>query len=244
MAGNRALENAQVTALARVTGNSDAALSMLYARAIESEWAKVSPTEVSAAERAIIATRFGGEKSAFRKALSAAHASPAIASALVADELRERKIAATLPVRSPSASAIKQYYEDQGGQLVRLVEVSPAPSWLGGKGKGYALASRAPRAVFRLGAGSERSVRTVLGSFQVTPIGPTTTLDSLSPAAARGAIRAALIESAREDAFAAWTVKQQLSGLGRTRCVRDQIPLASAEEPSDELPFLSLQDAG
>ena len=233
-----------MTALARVTGNTDAALEHALRPCDRTQRGEGVADGGFSGRAGDNRDSLRGQEVRLSKALSAAHASPAIASALVADELRERKIAATLPVRSPSASAIKQYYEDQGGQLVRLVEVSPAPSWLGGKGKGYALASRAPRAVFRLGAGSERSVRTVLGSFQVTPIGPAPTLDSLSPAAARGAIRAALIESAREDAFAAWTVKQQLSGLGRTRCVRDQIPLASAEEPSDELPFLSLQDAG
>ena len=243
VAGTRALKNTQVAALARVTRNADAALSMLYARAIESGQAKVSSAQVSTVERAIIATRFAGKRASYRKALAAAGASQAVASAIIADELRERMIAATLPVRKTSASAIKQYYDNQGDQLVRLVQASPAPSWLGGRKKGYALASRAPRALFGLKYGSERSLRTVFGSFQVTPIGPVTTLESLPLGAVRSAIRAALIESAREDAFAAWTVREQVKGLNRTRCVRDQMPLASALEPSDELPFLSLSNA-
>jgi len=242
VAGTQELKNTQVAALARVTRNPDAALSMLYARAIESGQAKVSPAQVLTVERAIIATRFAGRRTSYRKALAAAGASQAIARAIIADELRERMIAATLPVRKPSASQIKQYYDDQGDQLVRLVQASPAPSWLGGRGKGYALASRAPRALFGLKDGPERSLRTVLGSFQVTPIGPITTLESLPLGAVRNAIRAALIESAREDAFAAWTVKKQLDGLSRTRCVLDNMPLPSALEPSDELPFLSLKD--
>ncbi|MGD0273837.1 MAG: hypothetical protein ABSB96_08930 [Gaiellaceae bacterium] len=243
VAGTQALKNTQVAALARVTRNADVALSMLYARAIESGRAKVSPEQVLAVERAIIATRFKGSGASYREALAAAGASQAIARAIIADELREQTIAAALPVHKPSAGAIKQYYDDQGGQLVRLVQATPAPDWLGGRGKDYALASRAPHSLFGLKAGSEQSLRTVLNTFQVTPIGPVTTLESLPLAAVGSAIRTALIASARDDAFAAWTVKEQLNGLNRTRCVRDQMPLASALEPSEELPFLSLQDA-
>ena len=240
VAGTQTLWNIQVAALARVTRDDDAALGMLYARSIESGQVKVSPAQVLEVEKAIIATRFGGRRAFYRKALGAAGASQAIARAIITDELRERTITGTLQVRKPSASSIKQYYNDEGDQLVRLVKASPAPSWLGGRGKGYALASRAPRVLFRFKAGSERSLRTVLGSFKVTPIGPVTTLESLPLRAVRNAIRAALIESARDDAFAAWTVRKQLNGLSRTRCVRDQMPLASALEPSEELPFLSL----
>ena len=225
-----------------LTGNADAALSMLYARAIESGQTEVSPSRVLAVERAIIATRFAGKKASYLNALASAGASEAIARAVIADELREQKVAKSLRVSQPTAAAIRQYYEDQGSQLVRLVEVSPAPGWLGGQARSYALASRAPRALFRFATGSERSLRTVLGDFTVTPVGPVTTLESLPLSAARTAIRAALIESAQSDAFAAWTVRKQSNGLGRTRCVRDQMPLASAVDASEELPFLSLQD--
>ena len=255
--GTRALKNTQVAALARVTGDSDAALSVLYARAIERDQMTVSPTRVLEVERAIIATRFNGRQASYRRALAAAGASQTIARAIIEDELREQAITATLSVHKPSAAAIKQYYEDQGGQLVRLVRASaaktnpaqtsskkksPAPGWLGGREKGYVLASTAPRALFRLEAGSERPLRTVLGNFQVAPIGPVTTLDTLPLGVVRNAIRALLIDSARNDAFAAWTVNKQLNGLSRTSCVRDQMPPASALEPSEELPFLSLQE--
>jgi len=217
----------------------------------------VSPTRVLEVERAIIATRFNGRQASYRRALAAAGASQTIARAIIEDELREQAITATLSVHKPSAAAIKQYYEDQGGQLVRLVRASaaktnpaqtsskkksPAPGWLGGREKGYVLASTAPRALFRLEAGSERPLRTVLGNFQVAPIGPVTTLDTLPLGVVRNAIRALLIDSARNDAFAAWTVNKQLNGLSRTSCVRDQMPPASALEPSEELPFLSLQE--
>lgn len=252
LVGTQALKNTQVAALARVTGDSDAALSMLYARAIERDQTKVSPAQVLEVERAIVATRFKGSRASYRQALAAAGASQAVARAIIEDELRERAIAATLHVPKPSAGEVEQYYQDQGGQLVRLVQASaaqtspaqasPAPDWLGRRGKGYALASSAPPVIFQLKAGSERSLQTVSGSFKVTPIGPVTTLDSLPVGAVGNAIRAALIDSARNDAFAAWTVKKQLDGLNRTACVRDQMPLASAQEPSEELPFLSLQD--
>jgi hypothetical protein len=134
VAGKQALKNTQVAALAHVTRSADAALSMLYARSIESGQAKEPPAQALAVERAIIATRFKGRGASYRKALAAAGASQAIARAIIADELRERTIAATLPVHKPSAGAIKQYYDDQGGQLVRLVQATPAPEWLGGRG--------------------------------------------------------------------------------------------------------------
>ncbi len=242
LVGEQALKSTQVAALARVTHDSDAALSMLYARAIERDQTKVSPAQVLETERAIVATRFKGRQASYRQALAAAGASQAIARAIIEDELRERAVTATLHVPKPTAAEIEQYYQDQGGQLVRLVKASPAPGWLGGRGTGYALASSAPPALFQLKAGAELSLQTVSGNFKVTPIGPVTTLDDLPLATVQNAIRAALIDSARTDAFVAWTVHQQLDGLNRTSCVLDRMPLASALEPSDELPFLSLQD--
>jgi hypothetical protein len=237
------LRNTQVAALTRLAGDSGLAYSALYARMIEKDQVKVPAAQVLTVERAIIGLRFGGSGASYRRALAAHGVSRAMAREIIADELRRRSIKAFLRVSKPSASAIADYYHDRGGETVRLVRADPAPAWLGGRKHGYALASLAPRALFRLASGSERSLRTALRSYRVTALGPTTTLESLPLPAVRSAIRAVLIESARDDAYARWTVVKQVRGLKRTRCVRDQMPLASPLELSVELPFLSLRGA-
>ena len=66
-------------------------------------------------------------------------------------------------------------------------------------------------------------MRTLAGTYEVTALGPAVMLDDLTPSAVRGAIRALLGDSARSDAFTAWSVKEQLAALNRrvasvTRC--------------------------
>lgn len=239
---SRRLTDVQVAALARVFKDQGKALSLLYARAVESAEAKVPTARVLAVEREIIALRFAGSTSSYRRALSVAGASRTIARAIIADELRELKLSASLRVRTPSADDIRRYYRNHAGQLVRRVQVRPAASWLGGRTGGYALASNSPPALYRLATGSGNTLQTVLGRYKVTTIGATTTLGSLSLSAVRNAIRAALVESARSDAFAIWSVKEQKAGLRRTSCAGDRMPLLRVVDPSGRLPFLLLSD--
>ncbi|HEY5161087.1 MAG TPA: hypothetical protein VII83_08475 [Gaiellaceae bacterium] len=240
--GPRRLTDAQVAALAHVTKDQDKALSLLYARAVESVEAKVSRARVLATERAIIALRFAGSVSSYRRALAGAGASRTIASAIISDELRERTLSASLRVRTPSAADIQRYYRDHGGELVRLVRVRPTASWLGGRTKGYALGSHSPSVLYRFATGSENTLPTVVGRFRVSPIKATTTLGRLPLSVVRNAIRAALVESERSDAFAVWSLSEQKVGLGRTSCTGDRMPLVQVVDPSGRLPFLSLRD--
>lgn len=242
LVGSRRLTGTQVTALGRVVKNLSKALSLLYTRAIESDKARVPKGRVPAVERAIIALRFSGSASSYRRALADAGASRTIARAIIADQLRERTLSSSLRVRTPSARDIRRYYRNHVGQLVRSVRVRPAASWLGGRGKGYALASRSPSALFRFATGSENKLQTVMGRYEVLPTEATTTLGHLPLSAVRSAIRAVLIESEQRDAFAIWSVREQEAGLKRTSCAGDRMPLLRVVDPIGRLPFLSLRD--
>jgi hypothetical protein len=239
LVGRKRLTATQVAALARVTGSPSRALSLLYARAVESRKARVTRASVLAAEHAIVALRFSGSMRAYRRALARAGASRAVAQAIVSDELRERRISASLPVRAPSSRKIRRYYRRHADQLVRLVQVRPAASWLGGRTRGYALASLSPPALFGIETGSESSLRTVLHRFRVTPVAAATTLGRVPLAAVRGAIRTALVASERRRAFTLWSVREQRIELRRTSCTGDRMPPVRPADGSRYLPFLS-----
>lgn len=243
LVGSKRMKNTQVAALRRLTGDEDAAASALYVRLIEKSELKkeISSKRVAMAERVIVARRFRGSRAAYRRALSARRVSPEMAREIVADELRRRILKATLPVGKVSEKAISDYYHERRKERVRLVAAGRPADWLGGRRHGYALASIAPVPVFRLRTGSEQTVRTALGDLRVTALGTATTLGKLPRTAARRAIRSVLIDSARDDAYARWTVVRQVDGLGRTRCVKDRMPLPSPPELAEAVPFFSLR---
>ena len=131
----------------------------------------VSTAQMLAAERTVIATRFGGSAAAYHSALAAAHATVPVARQILADQLRRAKIEATLPKPSPSEAEIETFYLGYPDLLVRSVEACPAAPWLGGKTKGYALSELAPDALFGLRSDGRSTVRTLNGSFKVHALG-------------------------------------------------------------------------
>jgi hypothetical protein len=82
----------------------------------------------------------------------------------------------------------------------------------------------------------------VLGRYEVTPTGATTTLGRLPLGAIRDAIETVLAESARNDALVIWSKKEQSAWLKRTSCAGDRMPLIRIVDPSGRLPFLSLRE--
>lgn len=242
LVGSRRLTDAQVAALARVTNDQSKALSLLYAWALENAEVRVSTARVLAVEREIVALRFAGRASWYRRALAAAGASPTIAREVISGELRERTLSTSLWVRAPSARDIRRYYRGHAGQLVRPIRVRPAASWLGGRARGYALASDSPPALYRLATGAKNTLQTVVGRYEVIPTEATTTLGHLPLSVVRNAIRAVLVESARSSAFAIRSVGEQKEGLRRTSCAGDQMPLVRVVDLNWRLPFLSLRD--
>src|SRR6185312_3289792 len=96
------LAESAIDALQRVTGDRETAYSALYERLVESQYTSVSPTDVLAAERAVIAQQFNGSRAAYVAALRDAHASVAIARGVLGDELRRAHVEDTLSTAPPS----------------------------------------------------------------------------------------------------------------------------------------------
>jgi hypothetical protein len=61
-----------------------------------------------------------------------------------------------------------------------------------------------------------------------------------APALELPAVRATLLQHAREQAFTGWTLARQRSALARIACAHDQLPQVDAVDLTDYLPFLAL----
>ena len=97
------------------------------------------------AEKRIVKLRFGGNRAAYVAALGRRGADEELARALIADELRRLALARKVAPPVRATSEIAAYQRSKGGTRARLVQVTPAPSWLRFRSKGLALASLAPR---------------------------------------------------------------------------------------------------
>ena len=125
--------------------------------------------------------------------------------------------------------------------MARELVVSPAPSWLPG-GRGVALATSAPEAVFRLPTGRRTTVRTVEGVFTVEPSSDTSALAAVSHALARPAIVRELGVERRAEAYSAWSIRIQKAAESKLVCERDRLPELGVVDISSYAPFLSLSE--
>jgi hypothetical protein len=107
--GDATITTNEIAALARVTGDADLALTTLYGRLVQQRAASTGAGDVRAAERSIVRNRFGGSRAAYLAALAHARASPAVALAAIADELRREAIQARLRAPTPSAAEIAEF---------------------------------------------------------------------------------------------------------------------------------------
>ena len=239
--GSTPLTASSVAALAKVTHDRELALTALVVRAIERERTRVSPSEALAFERRIISTRFGGSTSAYRAALGEAGASLTVARGIIGDELRARDIVGRLAAGRVSSNDVSRFRATYAPVLARELVVSPAPSWLPG-GRGVALATSAPDAVFRVRTGRRTTIRTVEGTFTVEARDDTTALAALPYDLARLAIVRELGAERRADAYAAWTLRMQGSAESKLVCERDRLPELGVVDISSYAPFLSLSE--
>ncbi len=230
----------EIAQLARVTGDRELALSALLERLTQQAKAEVNPGRVSAAEQAVIALRFRGSLPSYLKALARAHATVAVARAVLADELRREEIEARLRVGSPAAAEIVDFYGNYGTLLTRTVEAAPAPPWLGSRRKGLAIASLAPAWVFRLPSGRPTTLHTIEGTFTVKALKDPLPLGALSLSAADPAIAGTLVRLARHEAYEAWLVGKETNAVQSAICRADDIPAAGAVDLTAYLPFLAL----
>ena len=234
------LRRSELSHLAGVAGDREIAYTSLYARLVLKGYIKVSRDELRAAEREIIAYRFGGSGGAYRRALARAGASPGLARGVIADELRQDRLERRFRVPRPSGTQIASYQSTYAEKNARLVQVTPAPSWLGKRSRGVAIEGLAPAVVFRVGHGRGITVRTREGTLKVRALSPTVPLGAFSTAEARGAIRGALVRNAQDQVFDNWLMKRESSSLTWTTCRGDWMPAAGTLELTSELPFLEL----
>jgi hypothetical protein len=238
--GTRRLPSHGLALLTGVTGDRDLAYTALARRLVESMVLPVSRVRILAAERAVVATRFGGSFGAYRSALAAAGATVSIARGVLGDELRRAELKNRFRVRYPTEDDVRSYYATYGSLLARPVKVSPAPWWLNGRRRGVALASTAPAAIFTLPGGTRSLLTTMTVRYRVTALGPPRPLASVPLAQARPSVAAALRDIVREGRYEAWTVRTQARAFSRLACARDEYPEPAAVDLTDFLPFLAL----
>jgi hypothetical protein len=229
-----------IARLAAVTGDPEVAFTALYERIVESGRAPISPARILAAERSVIDVRFGGSRSAYLAALAAKHATVANARGVLGDELRHVAIEASLRAPPTSEAQIDGFYSTYPGTPVRLVRVSPAARWLGGRTTGLALSPVVPDRLFSIAEGERTTLLAADGSYSVEPLEQALPLSAVPLDQARPAIRAALGTFARADALAAWTEARQTQVLNQAICRGDHLPQVGEVDLSEYLPFLAL----
>ena len=239
--GDARVTTNEIADLARVTRDSELALSALFARLVERREVPVSPEQVLAAERAVIASRFGGSRAAYRAALTRSRATLSVARAVLGDELRRRALQSKLTVKTPAVHQLAEFQLTYGSVLAREIRVSPAPSWLP-DGRGLAVETDAPSRIFALPVGTTATIRTFEGVLRITAVGETTPLAAVPFAMARPALARALRDAARGDAYHGWTARRQNAALDRIRCIRDRLPAIGAVELTSFLPFITLEE--
>ena len=224
-----------------MTGDRSLALTILLARTAESRAAVVPYSRVLAAERAVIASRFGGSAGAYRAALGAAKASVAVARAALADELRRLALERTMSARSPASSEVSTFYlsypdlltarrpGEARAVVARVQDVRPRHRL--GRARG---GLHAPRRV------AASRLRALDGTYTVTASGEAQPLGSVPLAQARPAIAEALRAFARRAAFEAWSTARQETLMKTIVCTRDELPSPGAVRLAGFLPFLSL----
>jgi hypothetical protein len=237
--GDDRITNSAVSRLQALTGDRQIALSALFARAVETKLVPVAKPDVLAAERALVAANFGGSRQSYRAALARARVSPAMALGIVEDEVRRDQISRNLKVRRPTSAEVETFYESYPDLLVRKVTADPAPTWLGGKLRGYVLESNAPSSVFDLATKKERVLDTLEGSFDVHALEDAQPLGTMPLSVVAPAIRAALTSFEQGALFERWTTRQQTAALAATTCRADELPVPAPVELETFVSFLA-----
>jgi len=238
--GKTAVRWSAINPILKLTGDSELAFSNAFARAVEQQIVHVTYSDILAAERSIVAGRFGGSGAAYRAAIAQAHANISIARSIIGDELRRALIQSKFRVGAPTPAAIAQYHANFGDLQARLVEAKSETEWLGGRRSGYALASTAPPQLMNLSSGRWSALWSPLGTVRVRPLGPPKPLSSLPLGNVRPAIRSALIDQAREEHFPVWLTAAQKAAFPEAICWRNQFPELGQVDLTNYLPFLAL----
>jgi len=238
--GSASVRWSSINPILQLTGDGELAFSNAFSRAVQQRSVHVGYGEILAAERSIIAARFGGSRGAYLSAIAEARTNLAVARSVIGDELRRARIESRFRVSPPSAGQIADFHATYGELQVRLVQAKAHAQWLGGGRAGYALASAAPPQLMTLSSGRWAALWSPLGTVRVRPLGPPLPLGSLPLGNARAAIRAALVAQAQEARFPNWLMAAQKSAMPEAICWRDQLPQLGEVDLTNYLPFLAL----
>ena len=236
----KSVEANVIRGLTPVTGDADVAYTSAFARVVASFYQQLKATQVVQAERAVIASRFGSH-GAYRAALARAHATPAVARGVIADELRRALIERRMPASRPSGADVRGYYETYAQTGVRLVETKKPAPWLGNRTRGFALESNAPPQLFRLHAGGWVTIRTMMGPVDVRVLQPAVPLGGIPLSLARPAVVGALKALARDRSYEGWLLARERSYNAIAICRRDRQPTPGVVPLTDYLPFLAAE---
>lgn len=239
--GDATLTSRSVSTLQRLTQDWELALTALVVRRIEAETTDVDTAAVLAAERRVVAARFGGSGEAYRAALARTGASLSTARGILGDELRKRELESRFRAPRPSATTVQRYLATHATVLARRVVISPGPSWLP-EGSGYALGSSAPGALFTVPTGRSVQIQTTEGRFTVRALEATTVLEELPLRLAHAAVVRELALEGRAELYADWTLRRQRGAESRLVCQKDRLPEIGVVELSSFAPFLSLHE--
>jgi hypothetical protein len=240
--GDAALTSRSVSTLQRLTRDWELALTALVVRRIEDEKTDVDTADVLAAEKRLVAARFGGSRAAYNAALIRVRASLSIARGVLGDELRRDEIESRFRATRPSTATIQRYLAAHATVLARRVVVSPAPSWLP-EGTGYALETSAPASLFTMPTGRSAQLQAIEGRFTVRALEEPTALEVLPLDLARPAVVRELAFEERAETYAEWTLRKQRGAEGRLVCQKDRLPEIGVVELSSFAPFLVLHEA-
>jgi hypothetical protein len=229
-----------ISALKPITGDADAAFSAAFARVVTTLQVPLKAKQITDAERAVVASRFGGSYARYRAALAKAHASVGAARGVIADELRRMKIQSGFRVGGVSAADVREFYATYAQSLVRLVQAKTRAPWLGNRTRGYALADSAPAQLFTLPQAKKwKAIRTMGGTFQVKALDDAVPLGALPLDVARQPIVDALQAITRSDRYESWLMARERQLDEQAVCRRDVQPDPGFIDLTDYLPFLA-----
>jgi hypothetical protein len=233
------IDRKQTGRLAAVTGDASLAASALLERAVLRAEIPLDPRGVLSAERAIVASAFGGSRARYVSALARAHVTVIDARALIADHLARTDIEARFRPQRPPGRQVDDFLATYADVPARLVETKTPAPWLGDEVRGWAVATLAPPRIFTLRVRRPVSIDTVDGRISVRALGPAVPLGFLPRAQAVVAARAALVRLEKQDVYRSWLKARELAQLANAICARDDLPSTGPVDLSPFVPFLS-----
>jgi len=225
-----------VSRLTRLTGDAGYAASVLLEQAVLNAEQPIAPEVLVSAERAVVHSSFGGDRTRYWSALAQAKLTIPDARAIIAARLERDDVEARFRPRPPTSAQLADFLATYAEQPVRLVQTTRNAPWLGGTTKGWAVSTLAPSEVFTLAKAG--TIDTPDGPFDVTPLGNAVPLALVPRAQATAAARVALERLARESVYRSWLHNAEQKQLAAGSCAGDQVPTPTATDLSAFVPFL------